>query len=402
MRWLFDGGRTQSALDIEVGCTSIAGMWLGLCPFPRAPQRFTQPFAMCSPQNHIRRRLANIHNTKGVGEHMVLEDAFRRPLLDLRISVTDRCNMRCRYCMPREHFDENHEFLPKEDILRFEEIVRVVQALLPHGLRKVRLTGGEPLLRRNLSELVRQLRACSEELDIAITTNGLLLSKHLKSLVDAGLSRATISLDALDVNTYQLMGDTDATPAIVLKAIDEAQSIGLPLKINSVIKKDVNENQLVNLVRMFGPRGIPIRFIEYMDVGSTNNWNMDQVVSADSMREVLEQEFGSLQANQPQHASDVARVYSTKDGWKIGFIESITNPFCGDCSRARLSANGSIYTCLFASKGHDVRGILRMDGSDEDISRAIQSIWVERKDRYSEERSNQTKNLKVEMSYIGG
>lgn len=333
---------------------------------------------------------------------MVLEDAFHRPLLDLRISVTDRCNMRCRYCMPREHFDENHEFLPKEDILRFEEIVRVVQALLPHGLRKVRLTGGEPLLRRNLSELVRQLRACSKELDIAITTNGLLLSKHLDSLVDAGLSRATISLDALDVNTYQLMGDTEATPAIVLKAIDQAHDIGLPLKINSVIKKDVNENQLINLVRMFGPRGIPIRFIEYMDVGSTNNWNMDQVVSADSMRGVLEQEFGLLQSNQPQHASDVARIYSTKDGWKIGFIESITNPFCGDCSRARFSANGSIYTCLFANKGHDVRGILRMDASNEEIARAIQSIWMERKDRYSEERSVQTKNLKVEMSYIGG
>ena len=333
---------------------------------------------------------------------MVLEDAFRRPLLDLRISVTDRCNMRCRYCMPREHFDENHEFLPKEDILRFEEIVRVVEALLPHGLRKVRLTGGEPLLRRNLSELVRQLRDCSDELDIAITTNGLLLSKHLESLVDAGLSRATISLDALDENTYRLMGDTEATPATVLKAIEEAQNMGLPLKINSVIKKDVNENQVINLVRTFGPQGIPIRFIEYMDVGSTNNWNMDQVVSGDSMREVLEQEFGSLQANQPQHASDVARVYSTKDGWKIGFIESITNPFCGDCSRARLSANGSIYTCLFANKGHDVRGILRMDASDEDIARAIQSIWVERKDRYSEERSIQTKNLKVEMSYIGG
>ena len=304
--------------------------------------------------------------------------------------------------MPREHFDENHEFLPKEDILRFEEIVRVVEALLPHGLRKVRLTGGEPLLRRNLSELVRQLRDCSDELDIAITTNGLLLSKHLESLVDAGLSRATISLDALDENTYRLMGDTEATPATVLKAIEEAQNMGLPLKINSVIKKDVNENQVINLVRTFGPQGIPIRFIEYMDVGSTNNWNMDQVVSADSMREVLEQEFGSLQANQPQHASDVARVYSTKDGWKIGFIESITNPFCGDCSRARLSANGSIYTCLFANKGHDVRGILRMDASDDDIARAIQSIWVERKDRYSEERSIQTKNLKVEMSYIGG
>ncbi len=333
---------------------------------------------------------------------MVLEDAFNRPLLDLRISVTDRCNMRCRYCMPREHFDENHEFLPKEDILRFEEIVRVVLALLPHGLRKVRLTGGEPLLRRNLSELVRQLRACSEELDIAITTNGLLLEKHLKSLIDAGLTRATISLDALDESTYQSMGDTDATPKIVLKAIDEAQRMGLPLKINTVVKKDVNDNQLVDLVKTFGPRRIPIRFIEYMDVGSTNDWNLDQVVTADSMRDSIEQEFGTLHADIAKHASDVARVYSTKDGWKIGFIESISNPFCGDCSRARLSANGSIYTCLFADKGHDVRGILRMDALDEDISQAIHSIWLKRKDRYSEERSFQTKNLKVEMSYIGG
>ena len=333
---------------------------------------------------------------------MVLEDAFDRPLLDLRISVTDRCNMRCRYCMPREHFDENHEFLPKEDILRFEEIVRVVLALLPHGLRKVRLTGGEPLLRRNLSELVRQLRACSDELDIAITTNGLLLEKHLESLIDAGLTRATISLDALDETTYQSMGDTDATPKIVLKAIDKAQRMGLPLKINAVVKKDVNDNQLVDLVKTFGPRGIPIRFIEYMDVGSTNDWNLDQVVTAESMRNSLEQEFGALHADPAKHASDVARIYSTEDGWKIGFIESISNPFCGDCSRARLSANGSIYTCLFANKGHDVRGILRMDALDEDISKAIHSIWLKRIDRYSEERSFQTKNLKVEMSYIGG
>lgn len=333
---------------------------------------------------------------------MVLEDAFHRPLLDLRISVTDRCNMRCRYCMPREHFDEHHEFLPKEDILRFEEIVRVVQALLPHGLRKVRLTGGEPLLRKNLSELVRQLRACSKELDIALTTNGLLLEKYLRPLVEAGLSRATISLDALDENTYTSMGDTDATPMVVLKAIDEAQRIGLPLKINTVVKKGINDDQLIDLVGAFGPRGIPIRFIEYMDVGSTNDWNLDEVVSAETMRNSIETEFGPLHAVQPKHASDVARVYSTKDDWKIGFIESITNPFCGDCSRARLSANGSIYTCLFTNKGHDVRGILRMDATDDELAKAIQSIWLNRKDRYSEERTVQTKNLKVEMSYIGG
>ena len=333
---------------------------------------------------------------------MVLEDAYHRPLLDLRISVTDRCNMRCRYCMPREHFDENHAFLPKEDILRFEEIVRVVQSLIPHGLRKVRLTGGEPLLRRDLSELVRQLRACSEDLDIAITTNGLLLKKHLLELRDAGLSRVTISLDALDEGIYKHMGDTDATPSIVLDAIDEAQNNGLPVKINAVIKKDVNEGQVLDLVSFFGPRGIPVRFIEYMDVGSTNDWNLNHVVSAEAMRSTLEAHLGPLQANQPRHASDVAKIYSTTDGWTIGFIESITNPFCGDCSRARLSANGSIYTCLFTNQGHDVRGILRMDASNEEIGQAIQSIWLNRKDRYSEERSNQTKRIKVEMSYIGG
>ena len=205
---------------------------------------------------------------------MVLEDVHDRPLLDLRISVTDRCNMRCRYCMPREHFDENHEFLPKEDILRFEEIVRVVEALIPHGLRKVRLTGGEPLLRRDLHELIRQLRASSADLDIAITTNGLLLKRQLTKLHEAGLSRVTISLDSLKKEVYQRMGDTDAEPSIVLEAIDEVQARGIPLKINTVVKKNVNDDQIIDMIETFGPRQIPVRFIEYMDVGTTNNWNL--------------------------------------------------------------------------------------------------------------------------------
>ena len=333
---------------------------------------------------------------------MAIEDADFRPLLDLRISVTDRCNMRCRYCMPREHFDNGHEFLPKDDILRFEEIVLVVEALIPHGLRKVRLTGGEPLLRRDLNKLVRQLRACSSELDIALTTNGLLLKKRLNDLYDAGLSRITVSLDALDEETYRSMGDTNVHPSVVLEAIEATQKIGLPVKVNAVIKKGVNDDQVLPMVQEFGPRGVPIRFIEYMDVGTTNDWNLNHVLSGSSMRSMLERHLGTLQSNQPLHASDVAKVYTTKQGWKIGFIESITNPFCGDCSRARLSANGSIYTCLFASEGHDLRGILRMDGGKDDISIAIRSIWRNRKDRYSEQRSNQTKQAKVEMSYIGG
>ncbi len=333
---------------------------------------------------------------------MAIEDAYNRPLLDLRISVTDRCNMRCRYCMPREHFDGDYEFLPKEDILRFEEIVRIVQSLIPHGLRKVRLTGGEPLLRRDLHSLIAQLRACSDELDIAMTTNGLLLKQHVADLYQAGLSRVTISLDALDESIFKSMGDTNANPQMVLEGIDVALSIGLPVKVNAVIKKDVNEDQIVPMVRAFGPRNIPIRFIEYMDVGTTNDWNLDHVVSAEAMRDILGDEFGPLQRNQPLHKSDVAKVYTTKEGWKIGFIESITNPFCGDCSRARLSANGSIYTCLFSNQGHDVRGILRMGGNENDLSNAIQTIWNGRTDRYSEQRSNQTDQLKVEMSYIGG
>ena len=333
---------------------------------------------------------------------MAIEDAYNRPLLDLRISVTDRCNMRCRYCMPREHFDGDYEFLPKEDILRFEEIVRIVQSLIPHGLRKVRLTGGEPLLRRDLHSLIAQLRACSDELDIAMTTNGLLLKQHVADLYQAGLSRVTISLDALDESIFKSMGDTNANPQMVLEGIDAALSIGLPVKVNAVIKKDVNEDQIVPMVRAFGPRNIPIRFIEYMDVGTTNDWNLDHVVSAEAMRDILGDEFGPLQRNQPLHKSDVAKVYTTKEGWKVGFIESITNPFCGDCSRARLSANGSIYTCLFSNQGHDVRGILRMGGNENDLSNAIQTIWNGRTDRYSEQRSNQTDQLKVEMSYIGG
>lgn len=328
-------------------------------------------------------------------------DAYKRPLLDLRISVTDRCNMRCRYCMPREHFDE-HDFLPKSDILTFEEIVRVVEALLPFGLRKVRLTGGEPLLRKDLDALIRQLRARSDELDIAITTNGILLEKHLKNLYEAGLSRVTISIDALDEETYQRMGDTEASPSHVLRAIDAVQAIGLPVKVNAVVKKGENEHQLLSMAEAFGPRKIPVRFIEYMDVGSTNDWNLEHVVSGTEMRHLLAQAFGPLTAQQPSHPSDVARVYATSKNWQIGFIESITNPFCGDCSRARLSANGRIYTCLFSNNGHDIRSILRMDASSDQIKQAIQSIWQNRTDRYSEKRSEQTRKVKVEMSYIGG
>ena len=333
---------------------------------------------------------------------MVLEDVIKRPLLDLRISVTDRCNMRCRYCMPREHFDKNHVYLPRSDILSFEEIVRVVESLLPSGLRKVRLTGGEPLIRKDLHKLIKQLRELSPELDIALTTNAQLLSKSIKNLKDAGLSRITVSLDALNRDTYQAMGDTNSTPDAILESIDKTLALGIPVKVNTVIQKGVNEQEVIPLVQEMGLRNIPIRFIEYMDVGATNSWNLEHVLTGKEMRQIIEKEFGPIEPIKPNHPSDVARKYHTNSGYIIGFIESISNPFCGDCSRARLSANGSIFTCLFATEGFDLRGILRMDASKEDIKTAISTIWSQRKDRYSETRSEKTNTKRIEMSFIGG
>ena len=333
---------------------------------------------------------------------MVLKDVFKRPLLDLRISVTDRCNMRCRYCMPREHFDKNHVYLPKSDILSFEEIVRVVESLLPAGLRKVRLTGGEPLIRKDLYKLIEQLRELSPDLDIALTTNAQLLSKSILDLKKAGLSRVTVSLDAMDVDVYQAMGDTTSTPDEIIQSIDKTLALGIPVKVNTVIQKGVNEHQVIPLISQMGSRNIPIRFIEYMDVGATNSWNLDHVMTGKEMRHLIENEFGLIQPIEPDHPSDVARTYRTDSGSIIGFIESISNPFCGDCSRARLSANGSIYTCLFATEGFDLRGILRMDATKEDITSAISAIWNQRNDRYSETRSEKTDLNRIEMSFIGG
>ena len=304
--------------------------------------------------------------------------------------------------MPREHFDKNHDYLPKSDILSFEEIARVVESLLPAGLRKVRLTGGEPLIRKDLHKLIRQLRDLSPDLDIALTTNAQLLSKSIQDLKQAGLSRVTVSLDAIDVDVYQAMGDTNSTPEAIIESIDKTLALGIPVKVNTVIQKGVNEHQVVPLILQMGSRNVPIRFIEYMDVGATNSWNLDHVMSGKEMRYIIEKEFGSIQPIKPQHPSDVARTYRTNSGYIIGFIESISNPFCGDCSRARLSANGSIFTCLFATEGFDIRGILRMDASKKDISTAICAIWDQRKDRYSETRSEKTNLNRIEMSFIGG
>ena len=335
---------------------------------------------------------------------MTLVDARNRPLRDLRISVTDRWNFRCTYCMPREHFGPQHPFLPRDELLTYEEMAFVTASLLPLGLQKIRLTGGEPLLRKNITTLIQHLRALDPSLDIALTTNGALLLEHAASLKEAGLNRVTVSLDALDEDTFQSLADTTKhTPKVILKGIQKAADVGLGVKVNTVVKKGVNDAEILPLAEQFESMGVPLRFIEFMDVGNTNAWKMEDVMSGSDIRELLSQRFGPLTPVRGQQASEVAKRYSTPEGYEFGFIESVTSPFCGDCTRARLSANGQIYTCLFATEGHDIKSILRMDGTTQEIGEAIASIWTKRNDRYSEERGAKNRpDTKVEMSFIGG
>ena len=305
--------------------------------------------------------------------------------------------------MPREHFGNDYQFLAKEKILTYEEITTIVSSLLPLGIEKIRLTGGEPLMRRNVIELVRQIRALDSQIDIAITTNGILLEKYALQLKEAGLSRVTVSLDALENEVFQALSDTTNSVGEVLQGIEFCREIGLPVKVNCVIQKGVNESQIIPIIEYFNQISITPRFIEFMDVGTTNSWNYDSVVSGDQMRKIIELEFGQLEKVESNYPGEVANLWKMKNGSEVGFIESVTNPFCGDCSRARLSAEGSIYTCLFASEGHNIRSILRMDASQEQIGDAISEIWKGRNDNYSEQRGTveQTKD-RVEMSYIGG
>lgn len=331
----------------------------------------------------------------------MLRDKLGREIRDLRISVTDRCNFRCTYCMPKSEY-ENFDFLPRKDILSYEEMVKVVKILIPLGLKKVRITGGEPLLRKDLSKLVSMIRGLSDEIDIAITTNGVLLSKYAKELAEAGLSRVTVSLDAFSDQLFKEMSDSNYSVAEVLQGVSSAIEVGLPVKVNSVIKRGKNESEIINLVEHFGPLGIQVRFIEFMDVGTKNEWMLESVVTGKEMRDTLRQEFGELKPISDNHTGQVSNDWEFESGWSVGFIESISNPFCSDCNRARLSADGKIYTCLFASKGNDIISILRMDATDDEIQNAIISIWQSRDDRYSEIRGTQEKSEKVEMSYIGG
>lgn len=333
-----------------------------------------------------------------------LIDRRARPLLDLRVSVTDRCNFRCRYCMPREHFGSGHHFLPRSEILDFEEITRVVEALAPLGLRKVRLTGGEPLLRSELPKLVERLAAIPK-LDLALTTNAALLKKHARALKDAGLGRLTVSLDALGAEAFRAMTDADYTPEDVLEGIALAEAVGFSrLRVNTVVRRGVNDAEILPLARKFRGSGHVLRFIEYMDVGSTNGWSRTQVLSADEIVARVAAEF-PLEPLAANATGEVARRFRYVDGQgEIGVVASVTAPFCGDCTRLRLSADGKLYTCLFASNGHDLRPVLRDERATNDAVRSfVARVWREREDRYSEQRALVPLRLKrVEMSFIGG
>ena len=328
-------------------------------------------------------------------------DQMGRGLRDLRISVTDRCNFRCRYCMPVETFGPGHRFLPREELLSFEEIVRLVRTLVPLGISKIRLTGGEPLMRRGLEDLVAMLAAIDGVMDLAMTTNGVLLAHHAEALALAGLDRVTVSLDALDPEIFAHMNGVGAKVDRVLAGINAAQNFGLPVKLNSVIQRGVNESEILPLARWAKSAGIDLRFIEYMDVGESNGWKLDAVVSGNEILETLSHEF-TLIPRDPAYRGEVATRWSHADGvGEIGVIRSVSQPFCRDCTRLRLSADGKVFTCLFAADGHDLRGILRSDAPPELLATAVRSIWSARSDRYSEERGL-VQHPKAEMSYLGG
>jgi cyclic pyranopterin phosphate synthase len=346
----------------------------------------------------------------------LLADSLGRPLRDLRISVTDRCNFRCSYCMPKDVFDKHYEFLPHSSLLSFEEITRAARIFISHGVQKIRLTGGEPLLRKNLEVLVAmlaQLRTLDgKPLDLTLTTNGSLLARKAQALKDAGLQRVTVSLDALDDRIFRAMNDMDFPVAEVLRGIEAAESAGLgPIKVNMVVKRGTNDHEIIAMARHFRGTPIVLRFIEYMDVGATNGWRMDEVLPSAQVIERLGAEF-PLAPIGPNYLGETAERWRYVDGaGEIGVISSVTQAFCHDCNRARLSTEGKLYLCLFASAGHDLRALLRShDGrvySDADIAAALGLIWQRRDDRYSELRSAAVPEAdsgarRVEMHYIGG
>jgi cyclic pyranopterin phosphate synthase len=332
-----------------------------------------------------------------------LLDTRNRLLRDLRVSVTDRCNFRCSYCMPKELFGRDHPFLPREELLSFEEITRLVRIFKDLGVKKIRLTGGEPLLRKQVERLVANL-AEIPELELSMTTNASLLPKKARLLKESGLNRVSISLDSLDDEVFKLMNDVDVPVEVVLAGIQSAEQAGLsPIKVNMVVKRGVNEASILPMAEHFRGSGHILRFIEFMDVGSTNGWRLDDVVPVAEILAKIAKAY-PLRAIEPNYVGEVARRYSYEDGMgEIGLIASVTQPFCGDCTRARLSADGRLFTCLFAIQGVDLKSILRGGASDDELRTEIEKVWVVRSDRYSEIRSEATTDLpKVEMSYIGG
>ena len=334
---------------------------------------------------------------------MTITDALKRPLRDLRISVTDRCNFRCVYCMPKEIFGSDYPYLPHNEVLTFEEIARLARIFSTFGVKKIRLTGGEPLVRKDLPKLISML-AEIPDLDLTLTTNGSLLARNAQALKDAGLSRVTVSLDSLDNEVFKALNDVDFPVEKVLEGMDAAQKVGLePIKVNMVVKRGVNQSSILPMAHYFREKGYILRFIEYMDVGHTNGWRTDDVLSLKEIVDTINAEL-PLEPLDPNYKGEVAERWRYKDGsGEIGVISSVTQPFCSTCNRARLSAEGKLYTCLFAVKGHDLKSLIRSGATDEEISDEIARIWGKRTDRYSELRSENTIDLpKVEMSHIGG
>ena len=333
---------------------------------------------------------------------MTTLDTLGRPVRDLRISVTDRCNFRCVYCMPKETFGRGYRFMDRKELLTFEELERLARVFVEHGVEKIRITGGEPLLRRGLEYLIERLAAL-DGLDLTLTTNGALLPGKASALASAGLRRITVSLDSLDDEIFRAMNDVDFPVQTVLDGIDAAATAGLPVKVNAVVKRGLNDDEIVALAGHFRHTGHVLRFIEYMDVGATNGWRLDDVVPAAEILATIDLEF-PLEPVETAYRGEVARRYRYRDGaGEIGVIASVTQPFCGDCTRVRISAEGRLYTCLFAVQGHDLRALVPSGATDEDIGKAISATWKQRADRYSEIRSKRTIDLpRVEMSYIGG
>jgi len=333
---------------------------------------------------------------------MTLVDTLRRPLRDLRISVTDRCNFRCTYCMPKEVYGKDFQFLEREALLSFGEIHRLVRLFRDQGVEKIRITGGEPLVRRKIERLIEML-AWHDDLDLTLTTNGSLLRQKAQALKDAGLKRVTVSLDALDDAVFMKMNDVDFPVGKVLEGIDEASRVGLPVKVNMVVKRGVNDAEAIAMARHFKGSGHILRFIEFMDVGHTNGWKLDSVVPSAELAARIGAVF-PIEPVQANYRGEVAERWRYLDGsGEIGFISSVTQAFCSDCTRARLSAEGKLYTCLFATHGTDFRAPLRADASDEELAALIRSVWSARTDRYSEVRTADTAKVhKIEMSYIGG